>query len=135
MFAAGEVATGLHGANRLGGNSLSDLIVFGKIAGESAAKYSKEQEDYWEIDQLEIDKVVNETLEPLSRQGGENPAIVVNDLRVMMQNKAGIIRQGIFFRRLCLTWICLLSVQNLLLLEGKGLQPRMAPSLGDWCHD
>ena len=94
LFAAGEVATGLHGANRLGGNSLSDLIVFGKIAGEHAARYSKDQTDFLEIDTEEIEEVVEETLEPLSREGGENPAKVVSELREMMQNKAGIIRTG-----------------------------------------
>lgn len=93
LFAAGEAATGLHGANRLGGNSLSDLIVFGKIAGEEAAEYAKNSE-YLEINQSEIDEVLAETLEPLSRKGGENPAKIVNDLRVMMQEKAGIIRTG-----------------------------------------
>ena len=95
LFAAGEVATGLHGANRLGGNSLSDLIVFGKIAGEHAARYSKDQIDFLEIDTEEIEEVVEETLEPLSREGGENPAKVVSELREMMQNKAGIIRTGV----------------------------------------
>ncbi len=94
LFAAGEVATGLHGANRLGGNSLSDLIVFGKIAGENAAASSRQQAGFPEIPQSEIDDVVEETLAPLSREGGENPAKVVSDLREMMQNKAGIIRSG-----------------------------------------
>ena len=70
------------------------MIVFGKIAGENAAKYSKEQDGFSEIDQSDIDEVIEETLEPLSREGGENPAKVVNDLREMMQNKAGIIRTG-----------------------------------------
>ncbi len=93
LFAAGEAATGLHGANRLGGNSLSDLIVFGKIAGEKASEYAKNVE-YVEINQSEVDEVLAETLEPLSRKGGENPAKIVNDLRVMMQEKAGIIRTG-----------------------------------------
>ena len=95
LFAAGEAATGLHGANRLGGNSLSDLIVFGKIAGEHAAKYSRELDDFSEIDQSDIDQVIEETLEPLGREDGENPAKVVNDLREMMQNKVGIIRNGV----------------------------------------
>ena len=95
LFAAGEAATGLHGANRLGGNSLSDLIVFGKIAGEHAAKYSRDQDGFSEIDQSDIDQVIEETLEPLGREDGENPAKVVNDLREMMQNKVGIIRNGV----------------------------------------
>ncbi len=92
LYAAGEVATGLHGANRLGGNSLSDLIVFGKIAGVHAAEAAKEVGYFAGIDQSEIDEVVAETLAPLSREDGENPAKVVSDLRGMMQNKAGIIR-------------------------------------------
>jgi len=94
LFAAGEVATGLHGANRLGGNSLSDLIVFGKIAGERAAEYAKGVYSLDEIPQSEIDLVIEETLAPLERKGGENPAKVVSDLREMMQEKAGIIRTG-----------------------------------------
>ena len=94
LFAAGEVATGLHGANRLGGNSLSDLLVFGRIAGEQAAESAKQMTYFAGIDQSDIDDVVEETLAPLSREGGENPAKVVSDLREMMQSKAGIIRNG-----------------------------------------
>ena len=92
LYAAGEVATGLHGANRLGGNSLTDLIVFGKIAGVQAAEAAKQMSYFAGIDQSEVDEVVSETLAPLSRNEGENPAKVVSDLREMMQNKAGIIR-------------------------------------------
>ena len=92
LFAAGEAATGLHGANRLGGNSLSDLITFGKIAGEYAAKSASQVDNFEEIDDEEIDRVITEMLEPLGREDGENPAKVVDDLRVMMQNKVGIIR-------------------------------------------
>ena len=92
MFAAGEAATGLHGANRLGGNSLSDLIVFGKIAGENAALLAKDIDEFLPIDSNEIENAIEETLAPLSRSGGENPAKVVEDLREMMQYKVGIIR-------------------------------------------
>jgi succinate dehydrogenase / fumarate reductase flavoprotein subunit len=92
MFAAGEAATGLHGANRLGGNSLSDLIVFGKIAGENAALLAKAIEEFLPIDSNEIENAIEETLAPLSRTNGENPAKVVEDLREMMQHKVGIIR-------------------------------------------
>ena len=92
LYAAGEVATGLHGANRLGGNSLTDLIVFGKIAGVQAAEAAKQMSYFAGIDQSKVDEVVSETLAPLSRNEGENPAKVVSDLREMMQNKAGIIR-------------------------------------------
>ena len=92
LFAAGEAATGLHGANRLGGNSLSDLIVFGKIAGEHAASSAKEIEQFKEIPESEIKEIIKDTLDPLSRDEGENPAAVVSDLRKMMQDKVGIIR-------------------------------------------
>ena len=94
LYAAGEAATGLHGANRLGGNSLSDLIVFGKIAGESAASRAAEVNGFTEIPEDEIADVISETLAPFLREGGENPAAVVEDLREMMQEKVGIIRTG-----------------------------------------
>ena len=94
LYAAGEAATGLHGANRLGGNSLTDLLVFGKIAGESAAKRATESDGFADIDEAEIADVIAETLAPFDREGGENPAKVVEDLREMMQEKVGIIRNG-----------------------------------------
>ena len=94
LYAAGEAATGLHGANRLGGNSLSDLITFGKRAGQYAAEAAKAMESFAEIATSEIEDVIAETLAPLSRNGGENPAKVVEDLRDLMQEKVGIIRQG-----------------------------------------
>ena len=92
LYAAGEAATGLHGANRLGGNSLSDLIVFGKIAGEHAATSAKDIQEFKEIPESEIKEIIDDTLAPLFREGGENPAAVVSDLRKMMQDKVGIIR-------------------------------------------
>ena len=94
LYAAGEAATGLHGANRLGGNSLSDLIVFGKIAGESAASRAAAMNGFTEIPEDEIADVISETLAPFAREEGENPAAVVEDLREMMQEKVGIIRTG-----------------------------------------
>ena len=94
LYAAGEAATGLHGANRLGGNSLSDLLTFGKRAGQYAAEAAAELDEFADIEQTEIERVISETLAPLSREGGENPAKVVEDLRDLMQEKVGIIRQG-----------------------------------------
>ena len=94
LYAAGEAATGLHGANRLGGNSLSDLVTFGKRAGQYAAEAAAGIDGFSEIDEEEIHRIIAETLAPLSREGGENPAKVVEDLRDMMQEKVGIIRQG-----------------------------------------
>ncbi len=92
LYAAGEAATGLHGANRLGGNSLSDLITFGKRSGEYSANAAAEMDGWEEIPQSEIDEIISETLAPFNRKGGENPAKVVNELRKMMQEKVGIIR-------------------------------------------
>jgi len=94
LYAAGEVSTGLHGANRLGGNSLSDLLVFGRLAGLRASESAKSISEFAEIAVGDIQDVVTETLAPLSREGGENPAKVCESLREMMQEKVGIIRVG-----------------------------------------
>ncbi len=91
LFAAGECAAGLHGANRLGGNSLSDLLVFGKRAGEFAAIFSKEN-PHGKIDETAIKAIVNESLEPFDRNDGENPFQVQYDLQEMMQDLVGIVR-------------------------------------------
>jgi succinate dehydrogenase flavoprotein subunit len=90
LFAAGEVAAGLHGANRLGGNSLSDLIVFGKLAGEHAARFAKENPDA-SVDEGQIEKAIADSLAPFDRSG-ENPYDIQHDLQDMMQEKVGIVR-------------------------------------------
>ncbi len=91
LFACGEVASGLHGANRLGGNSLSDLIVFGKRAGEYAAKRAKDLAQPT-IDEAQVGRAIDDMLAPLMREGGENPGLIYDDMRDMMQAKVGIIR-------------------------------------------
>ena len=93
LFAAGECAAGLHGANRLGGNSLSDLLVFGKRAGEYAARYSREPGTP-RIDPVEVDRAVKAALEPFERAGGESPYQVQHELQAMMQDLVGIVRTG-----------------------------------------
>ncbi len=93
LFAAGEAAAGLHGANRLGGNSLSDLIVFGKRAGEFAARYAKEQ-GWGRVDPGEVERAVRQTLEPLDRaKGSEGPYQVQYALQELMQANVGIVRR------------------------------------------
>jgi succinate dehydrogenase / fumarate reductase flavoprotein subunit len=92
LFAAGECAAGLHGANRLGGNSLSDLLVFGKRAGEFAAKFAKEN-GAGKINSSDIDAAAKRALEPFERgAAGENPFKVQSDLQEMMQKLVGIVR-------------------------------------------
>jgi succinate dehydrogenase / fumarate reductase flavoprotein subunit len=94
LFAAGECAAGINGANRLGGNSLSDLLVFGKRAGEFAAKFAKEN-SLGKIDppQAEqIESVAREALAPFGRSSNENPYQVQKDLQDTMQNLVGIVR-------------------------------------------
>ena len=92
LFAAGEAAAGLHGANRLGGNSLSDLLVFGKLAGEFAAKFSKENGQAT-VDEQELSTFARKVLEPFERAEGDNPFQVQYDLQDMMQDLVGIVRK------------------------------------------
>ena len=82
----------MHGANRLGGNSLSDLLVFGKRAGEFAAQHAQEQNSFGEVDSDEVARVAAELLAPFDQEEGENPYGVHEDLRGMMQNLVGIVR-------------------------------------------
>ena len=91
LYACGEVASGLHGANRLGGNSLSDLIVFGKRAGEHAAQRARNLAPP-PIDEDQVKAAIATMLEPLERGEGENPGLIYDEMRDMMQAKVGIIR-------------------------------------------
>jgi succinate dehydrogenase / fumarate reductase, flavoprotein subunit len=91
LFAAGEVAAGLHGANRLGGNSLSDLLVFGRRAGLAAAEYSRKQ-NAATIDPDQINAAEREALAPFERNTNENPYMLHSDLQETMQSLVGIFR-------------------------------------------
>jgi len=96
LFAAGECAAGLHGANRLGGNSLSDLLVFGKRAGKFAAEFAK-QHSASQINIDEVDSVARRALQPFERAAssgstGEGPYRIQHELQEKMQDLVGIVR-------------------------------------------
>ncbi len=91
LFAAGEAAAGLHGANRLGGNSLSDLLVFGRRAGLAAAEHANKTPTA-SIDSGQIDEAAREMLVPFERKEGESPYTIHRDLQETMQNLVGIFR-------------------------------------------
>ena len=93
LFAAGEVAAGLHGANRLGGNSLSDLIVFGRRAGLGAAEYVKRTSASGQASRQDIEGAITANLAPFTNKGGENPYTVHKELQEMMQDHVGIMRE------------------------------------------
>jgi len=92
LYAAGEAAAGMHGANRLGGNSLSDLLVFGKIAGQCAANFAQENSRVSPHGE-EIKKSIENTLEPFE-DGDENPYQIHQELQEIMESHAGIVRTG-----------------------------------------
>ena len=95
LFAVGECGAGLHGANRLGGNSLSDLLVFGKRAGAYAARFAKEQAD-GRIDDAAVESASRAALEPFEQSdatGAESPYKIQEDLQEMMQDLVGIVRK------------------------------------------
>src|SRR5437660_5059377 len=91
LFAAGECAAGLHGANRLGGNSLSDLLVFGRRAGTAAAAFANKASAP-SISSAEIEEAERDMLAPFDRGAGENPYTIHRDLQEIMQNLVGIFR-------------------------------------------
>jgi succinate dehydrogenase / fumarate reductase, flavoprotein subunit len=94
LFAAGEVSGGMHGSNRLGGNSLSDLLVFGKRAGDGAADYLESLNGSMPVVvQAELDAAVEEALAPFSRTDGESPYAVHSELQQTMNDLVGIIRR------------------------------------------
>src|SRR5262249_29122487 len=92
LYAAGEVAGGMHGANRLGGNSLSDLIVFGRRAGLAAAQYVRSLKGKVGVDRGQAEAAAQTLLAPLVRTGNENPYAIHADLQECMQSLVGIIR-------------------------------------------
>jgi succinate dehydrogenase / fumarate reductase flavoprotein subunit len=93
LFAAGECAAGINGANRLGGNSLSDLLVFGKRAGEYAAKFAQEHGAAGRIDEAAVERLTKQTLAPFERAGSpDGPYQIQHALQEMMQQLVGIVR-------------------------------------------
>jgi succinate dehydrogenase / fumarate reductase, flavoprotein subunit len=92
LYAAGEVAGGMHGSNRLGGNSLGDLLVFGRRAGLAAAEYAQGLASAPRVADSEVDRLSAEALEPFNRTGGENPYSLQYELQDTMHSLVGIIR-------------------------------------------
>ena len=94
LFAAGEVAGGMHGANRLGGNSLSDLLVFGQRAGAGAAAYARTLRELPHVDPVQVSDAERELDEPFEADEGEDPYRLREDLQATMQSLVGIFRVG-----------------------------------------
>jgi succinate dehydrogenase / fumarate reductase flavoprotein subunit len=94
LYAAGEVSGGMHGSNRLGGNSLSDLLVFGRRAGAGAAAYIDQLAARPAVSPSDVEAAQAEALEPLERRGGENPYEVHHELQRTMHELVGIIRKA-----------------------------------------
>ncbi|MGB4837977.1 MAG: fumarate reductase/succinate dehydrogenase flavoprotein subunit [Saprospiraceae bacterium] len=92
LFACGECAAGMHGANRLGGNSLSDLLVFGYLAGKNASEFAKSKSGHSKIDEEQASKIIRNATNILNREAGANPYLLHEQLEQNMQVNVGIIR-------------------------------------------
>ena len=92
LFAAGETSGGMHGANRLGGNSLSDLLVFGRRAGQGAADHAKTRPGHAAVDSAKIEATERAMLEPFERPDGPSPYDIHARLQDLMQTLVGIFR-------------------------------------------
>jgi succinate dehydrogenase / fumarate reductase flavoprotein subunit len=92
LFACGECAAGMHGANRLGGNSLSDLLVFGYLSGKNAAEYAKNKANHSEINKDQATAIIRNATDILNRESGANPYLMHESLEQNMQTYVGIIR-------------------------------------------
>ena len=92
LFACGECAAGLHGANRLGGNSLSDLLVFGKLAGEHASEYASKH-NLQEIDAQAVESIIRKNTDILNREDGPNPYALNQKIQSIMNDHVGIVRE------------------------------------------
>jgi len=92
LFACGECAAGLHGANRLGGNSLSDLLVLGKLAGDGAVAYANSLKAPPQVDEDQVQSIARRATAPLNRENGTNPYVMHEKLQVAMEAYAGIVR-------------------------------------------
>ena len=120
LFAAGEVAAGLHGSNRLGGNSLSDLIVFGKRAGEHAAQYAQGLAEAPGVDDAQADEERRLLQRPFESGGTENPYVLHDELQAVMAEHAGIARTGEGLRQ---------GLEKILALQGRTERLRAGGSL------
>jgi len=92
LFACGECAAGVHGANRLGGNSLSDLLVCGKLAGSGAVDYIKSLKNKKTLNNVVVEKAIRTATDILNRENGENPYLIHEELQDLMQDNVGIVR-------------------------------------------
>lgn len=93
LFACGEASAGMHGANRLGGNSLSDLVVFGQLAGKGAAEYAESLEKMPEAFDEQVESIIRRATDMLNRESGKNPYLLHDELRKNMQENVGIVRE------------------------------------------
>ncbi len=92
LYACGECAAGMHGANRLGGNSLSDLLVFGYLSGKSASEFAQNTVSHSEINEDQVQSIIRSATDILNRETGANPYLLHEELERTMQHRVGIIR-------------------------------------------